>query len=258
MIFPELTYKIRGIAYDIFNNVVGDWNEDVFEEIFFSTLKDKKLKVEQQSEFVVIFKDNQVGLYRTDLIVENKIIIELKVVSEIYALHKAQVISYLKVTKLPLGLLINFGSAKLSINSFPNNVNNKSVLNTNFDIDKVNLSTKQIQLIEPHLLISKEILETLGPGYFHQVYRRAYWDELERNNIGFELIKDLELNYQGRYYGKKEVRFYKINDLLISVIAVSSINDLILNRFYKFVKHYKCQNGLIINFNSTIVDFRFI
>lgn len=156
MIFPELTYKIRGIAYDIFNNVIGDWNENVYEEIFLNSLKDNALKVEQQIVFEIFYKDKRVGLYRTDLIVEDKIILELKVVSEIFALHKAQVISYLKVTGLPLGLLINFGSAKLSINTFPNIVSDKKVLNTNFDIKKINLSSKQIATIEPYLLISKK------------------------------------------------------------------------------------------------------
>lgn len=258
MIFPELTYKIRGIAYDIFNNVIGDWNENVYEEIFLNSLKDNALKVKQQIVFEIFYKDKRVGLYRTDLIVEDKIILELKVVSEIFALHKAQVISYLKVTGLPLGLLINFGSAKLSINTFPNIVSDKKVLNTNFDIKKINLSSKQIATIEPYLLMSKEILEILGPGYFHQVYRRAFLEELKFDEIDFEFIKELELNYKGRFYGKQEVRFFKINDLLISIVAVNSLNDIVLNRFSKYVKYYKCSNGLIVNFNNTIVDFKFL
>ncbi len=107
MIYSESVYKIRGIVFDIFNNVVGNWNEAVFEEILNDTLKDNGFRVEQQKEFEVIFKENRVGLYRTDLIVDSKIIIELKAVPEIYALHKAQIISYLKVTGLKLGILIN-------------------------------------------------------------------------------------------------------------------------------------------------------
>jgi len=258
MIYPELVYKIRGIVFDIYNNVVGNWNEDVFENILIDALRDNNLKVEQQKEFEVIFKENRVGLYRTDLIVDYKIIIELKVVPEIYALHEAQIISYLKVTGLKLGILINFGGEKLFIKAYPNKVSNKRVINTNFDIHKNNLPDKDKIMIAPYLEIGKEILETFGPGYFHQIYRRAYWDELNRNNIGFELIKNLELNYKGKIYGSKEVRFFKINQLLLSVVAVNSLNELIVKQFSKYVKYYHCKNGLIINFNNTVVDFRFL
>lgn len=258
MIYPKTVYKIRGIVFDIFNNVVGNWNEAVFEEILNDALKDNGFRVEQQKEFEVIFKENRVGLYRTDLIVDSKIIIELKAVPEIYALHKAQIISYLKVTGLKLGILINFGGEKLFIKAYPNNVNNKKVINTNFDINKNNLPDKDKIIIAPYLEIGKEILETLGPGYFHQIYRRSFWDELNRNNIDFELIKYLELNYKGKTYGSKEVRFFKINDLLLSVIAVDSLNALIIRQFSKYIKHYSCTNGLIINFSNTVVDFRFL
>ena len=64
-------------------------------------------------------------------------------------------------------------------------------------------------------------------------------------------------NYKGKVYDRKELKFYKINDLLISIVAVNSLNELVLNRFSKYVKHYKCNKGLIVNFNNTIVDFRY-
>ena len=76
MIYPELVYKIRGIAFDIYNNVVGNWNEDVFENILIDALRDNDSRVEQQKEFEVVFKENRVGLYRTDLIVDYKIIMD--------------------------------------------------------------------------------------------------------------------------------------------------------------------------------------
>ena len=66
------------------------------------------------------------------------------------------------------------------------------------------------------------------------------------------------MNYKGKTYGSKEVRFFKLNELLLSIVAVESLNELIVKRFSKYVKHYNCNNGLIINFNNTLVDFRFL
>ena len=80
MIYPEITYKIRSIAYDIFSKVIGNWNEDVYEDIYFDALINKSLNVTRQKEFEVYYKEIRVGLYRTDLIVDNKIILELKTV----------------------------------------------------------------------------------------------------------------------------------------------------------------------------------
>lgn len=258
MLYPEITYIIRQAVFDIYNNVVGSWDEKSYEDIVFDALIYRELEVERQKEYAVIYKGNKIGLYRTDLIVENKIILELKAVPEIFTLHQAQTISYLKVTGLELAMLINFGGKEIYIKAFPNNVSQIRVLSSNFDINKVNLSHEDKNLIQPFLAISKEVLEILGPGYFHQVYRRAFWDELKINEIDFEWIKQLELSYRGKIYDKKEVRFFKINDLLISIVAVKELNELIINRFIKFVRYYKCARGLIVNFNSTIVDFRYL
>jgi len=107
-------------------------------------------------------------------------------------------------------------------------------------------------------LISKEILEILGLGFFHQIYRRAFWDELKYNNIDFEWMKQLELRYKNKIYNKKDVKFFKINDLLISIVAVRNLNSLTVNQFSKYVKYYSCNKGLIVNFNNQVVDFRYL
>ena len=275
MLYPNITYIIRQTVFDIFNNVVGNWSEEIYENILCDALLEKSLKFERQKEHEVMYKDHRVGLFYTDLIVENKIILELKSVPEIFPLHQAQTISYLKVTGLKLAMLINFGGAKVYIRAFPNKLTTgivfkqgqvndvlknsfKKQLVIDFDINKLNLPDEDKILIQPFLMISKEILEILGPGYFHQVYRRAFWDELKYNNINFEWIKQLELKYQGKVYDKKELKFYKINDLLISIVAVNNLNELVLNRFSRYVKHYKCDKGLIINFNNIMVDFRYL
>ena len=286
---PNLAYKIRGSLFDIYNNIVGSWSEVDYEDILFDVLASSGLNVERQKEFIVYYKGNKVGFYKTDLIVEDKIILELKAVPEVFPLHEAQTISYLKVTGLKLAMLINFGGAELFIKIYPNkfvtttriehkeelkrttgiyykeeyldDVVSRSFekrLRIDFDIEKANLSYEDKILIKPFLEISKDILEILGPGFFHQVYRRAFWDELKYRDINFEWIKQLELSYKGKIYNQKEVRFFKIKNLLISIVAVKELDKLIITKFFKFVKYYKCDSGLIVNFNNTMMDFRFI
>jgi GxxExxY protein len=85
--------------------------ESVYEEILYSELNEIGLKVERQKELPVVWKGKRLDLgFRTDLIVENKVIIEIKSVIEIHPVHPKQLLTYLKLTGLKLGLLINFNS----------------------------------------------------------------------------------------------------------------------------------------------------
>lgn len=85
--------------------------ESVYEEILFSELTEQGFKVERQKQLPVIWKNKTLDLgFRTDLIVENKVIIEVKSVLEIHPVYPKQLLTYLKLSGLKLGLLINFNS----------------------------------------------------------------------------------------------------------------------------------------------------
>ncbi len=76
-------------------------------------LKDRCIKIAKQKLIEVYYKKEKVGEYRLDMVVENKIILELKAVTSLIAVFQAQLLSYLKATGLKLGILINFASKKL-------------------------------------------------------------------------------------------------------------------------------------------------
>ena len=85
--------------------------ESVYEEVLYYELSKRGLKVERQKPLPVVWDTIKLNLgYRTDLIVENKVIIEIKSVEELHPVHPKQLLTYLKLTKLKLGLLINFNS----------------------------------------------------------------------------------------------------------------------------------------------------
>ena len=99
--------------------------ESVYEEVLFYELTKQGLKVERQKSLPVIWDNLKLNLgFRTDLIVENKVIIEIKSVEEIHPVHPKQLLTYLKLTKLKLGLLINFNSPliKTGITRIVNNL----------------------------------------------------------------------------------------------------------------------------------------
>ena len=105
----EISYKIRGIVYDIYNEIGPGLLESVYEEIMFDEIKAQGMKVERQVPIPLIWKGKKLEKgFRADLIVENKVLIELKSVEIIPKVFYKVFATYLKLTGLKLGLMINF------------------------------------------------------------------------------------------------------------------------------------------------------
>ena len=114
LLYEDVTEKIRQAAYDVHKYFGTGFLEKVYENALKYKLEKEGLRISQQYKIPVYFIDNfRVGDYYADLLVENKIIIELKTASALDPIHFAQVKNYLKATKMKLGLLINFGTPKL-------------------------------------------------------------------------------------------------------------------------------------------------
>ncbi|MFZ1280074.1 MAG: GxxExxY protein [Ignavibacteriaceae bacterium] len=105
----SLSYKIVGCAIEVHKNLGPGLLESVYETCFIDELKIQGLKVERQVPVSILYKGKDLGTNLVlDLLVNNLIIVELKAVEVIIPVFKAQLLSYLKLTGKPKGLLINF------------------------------------------------------------------------------------------------------------------------------------------------------
>lgn len=86
-------------------------------------LKDKELEAENQHQLTVSFRNENVGCFYADIIVNKTVILELKAVKSLLPEHQAQLLNYLKASGLPVGLLINFGMPRLEYRRFDNKFN---------------------------------------------------------------------------------------------------------------------------------------
>lgn len=105
----ELSNKIIGAFYNVYNNLGFGFLEKVYENALLIELKNMRLKCEKQKPIRVKYNGVTVGEYFADIIVENKIILELKATEDICEEHEMQLINYLKATEIEIGLLLNFG-----------------------------------------------------------------------------------------------------------------------------------------------------
>ncbi len=110
-----ITYKINGAIFEVSRVLGPGFLEKVYENALLKELKIQGLNVVSQAPINVVYKDELVGEFYADLLVENRVIIELKTVEKLDKIHEAQLLNYLKATGIKVGILVNFKKEKAEI-----------------------------------------------------------------------------------------------------------------------------------------------
>jgi GxxExxY protein len=104
----ELAHRVIGAAIEVHRHLGPGFLEGVYEDALAMEFQMREISHERQKEIAVVYKGTLVGEGRLDFLVGGCLVLELKAVEGLASIHKAQVLSYLKATRLQLGLLINF------------------------------------------------------------------------------------------------------------------------------------------------------
>jgi len=112
-LYKDLTYEIIGTAMEVHNELGNGLLEYVYEEALWYELRLRGIPFQRQVEIDIYYKDHLIPKkYRDDLVVDGKVVVEIKATSGLTKVDEAQLIHYLKATKYRLGLLFNFGRDK--------------------------------------------------------------------------------------------------------------------------------------------------
>ena len=106
IIYPELSYRIIGIAYKIYNNLGYGYQEKYYQKAFSIEFNKQNINYKREVCIQLEYSGEKIGKYFIDFIAENKIVIELKVGSKFYQRDIKQILSYLENNKLKLGIII--------------------------------------------------------------------------------------------------------------------------------------------------------
>ncbi len=115
MKYQDLTEKIIGCAYQVYNKMGFGFLESVYEKCLLIELKRAGLQAEAQRSVAVYYEDEVVGEFLADVIVEDAIILELKSVRRVVKAHEVQLVNYLTATGKDVGLIINFAERNVEI-----------------------------------------------------------------------------------------------------------------------------------------------
>ena len=105
----ELTQKIIGVFYEVYNELGHGFLESVYENAMTLALREARIDARQQAPITVRFRGQIVGDFRADLLVDDAVIVEIKAAKTLESAHDAQLLNYLRATEIEVGMLMNFG-----------------------------------------------------------------------------------------------------------------------------------------------------
>ena len=116
--FHEITRKIIGAAMEVHSYMGNGFQEVIYQRCLKQEFLERGIKFRREQEVPLFYKDHEVGARRADFIVDKIILVELKAVTALEDVHRAQVLNYLSAYHLEIGLLINFGAKRLQFERF--------------------------------------------------------------------------------------------------------------------------------------------
>jgi len=252
IIYPKLSYAIQGCFYDVYNKLrYLKLSEKAWENALVTVLRERGLVAEPQVKYQLTYKEYKNGTFFVDIVVNNKILLELKATSKLQPIDWAQVITYLKVTDLKLGILVNFGGNPLDWHRIVKADNDTISADSQY-----NIADSEDNLLYPEL--TKELRQILyavhhelGIGFMHMHYRRATQKELRWHDIPYELRTKITIPFRGQPLEERETRLLIVDDkVLLTPIAVRQITPQFQARMRKYLKLLGFELGLIANFKE--------
>jgi GxxExxY protein len=256
LINPELSYDIRGACYEVHNALRRfELSEAGWETALGIALNGRNIIAHRQVELALHYKRWRVGRFFVDVIAEreDKVLLELKKVP-LEPIHRAKVITYLRMTGIKLGLLISFAGERVVIERILNRVSDRSETPVGMG-PPVGLTTLDHKRAEELLQVFCEARSELGPGLMHMHYRRACQVEMRLRRIPYEKINELVVQFRGQPIESCRAPLLVVDRRLMVVpLAVLRITPEIEDRYRHYLKFLKLKQGLIVNFRTEALE----
>jgi GxxExxY protein len=252
LVHPELSYQVRGVLLHVYNALGPMLKEKYYEEAIAIGLEKRGIRFQTQKELEVHYEGERVGLYYVDVWIEDgKILLELKVAPCLAPVHKAQAISYLKVSNADLAIVVNYGGPSLEDERLPNFLRDKR---PEF-VWQPQPTTEGLLYPELTYAIHRachRVHYVLGPGFLHQVYRRATMVELRQSGLNYEYLKKLAVEYEGHSLGDQDARLILVEGrVLLATFALRETSEAMAEQLKAYMRRLDVKLGLLSNFYDT-------
>jgi len=252
ILYPELSYEVQGAFYAIHNELrYLALSEKGWESALMIALAERNIAAQRQVEYELRYKGYRIGRFFADVVVEDQMLIELKVRDALLPIDQAQVLTYLKVSGLKLGTLVNFGTSRVEVKRIPNFMAEKAAAPPKPAGDAPTDHLLYPELTGTVRALLYEVHGILGPGLMPMHYRRAMRLELRGLDIPHETRKEISLRYHGQELETSPAHFLIVEDkVLVLPVAVRNISTEIRGRAAQYLKLLGLRIGLVANFHA--------
>jgi len=263
LLYEGLTSQLIWAYYRAYNGLSRTYPEFICEGAMAMLLRRTGVPYRRQHEIQIFYKDRLVGVHRLDLLVDDKVVAELKVAEHIEKIHKAQLFSYLKATGKQVGLLFNFGSPQPEFERLFFDPT-RAAAERPVTPPTVRDCELPAHLIHPELVgqilgAAVEVHRTLGPGFIYRIYANACYHEFRLRSIPVEARKSFQVIFEGEEIGElKFAHFIVEEQIMFFPVAIQHIEDINVNNLKDWIRAHDIKLGLMINFYETAIKPIFI
>ena len=202
------------------------------------------------------YENDFVQLLNLDLVVEDTVVVELKVVEKLLPVHRAQLISYLKATGREVGLLFNFGGKTIESERY---VYTKEEEQPKRKMDERYVSEKALfpELSLELVRALQEVYDHLGPGFVFRIYSNAYFHESKLRDMPFHIGKKMDIYYDGHVVGQLTFHHFRVEDKVM-VFPVATGQDVDRVAIRSWSRRNGIRLGIVGNFYGEKLKLEFI
>ncbi len=260
LLHADLTGRILGIYYDVYNSLSRTYPEYIYEHAMMSDLIRLGIPCVRQDDYAIWYKEWMVGRQILDIFVADEVVVELKALPELTRLNAAQTMSYLKTTGKEVGLLCNFGGEKPEFKRIYFSYTRRMAAN----LDTTHPAQKWPDLHFPELsyeIIGAlfEVHSELGPGFIRRIYANACYRELLARDLAVQATKAITVYYRGEPIGEVAFEHMCIDDrIMVFPIAISDVGKIEFENLRRWMSVSSVPFGILANFHATRLDLHFI
>jgi len=251
---PELSHSIIGAAFDVHNELGPGWDEWDYHRAMLESLHSKGLNAESHLRKSLNHRDESVDHFELDILVENKIILELKHIRAGFSdQHYTQIINYLKCWEKDLGILINFGLERLYYKRVPHTPSEGTTSLSGYWTD---FEHQHPELAKKIHLSADCILRTHGLGFGASSSQKILFRELAYQNLQPEIPK-VSPKFGDITFESRPLNYILLSDkALIAITAFRDTTATDAARLKSGMKQLSIPFGILINFGKSDLTLR--
>ena len=258
LVYGDLTYQIRKAIFYVHNHIGYGFNEEIYHQGLKCYFEKNGILYKSKQRESLFHHAKNVATFEYDFLIENLIILELKVIQANFPPdHLRQILEYLKFWNKRLGLLINFGFERANIQRaiYSGKVNK---LSENYDYFKNRLADedrKELAFLRKAIL---DMFEIHGLGYGDKIYYELLKVELSCKNINWKIDTEVPIFLDETFIKNFQIPFLMVYDkFLIGVKALGDeISSYDIARTMTYLRKLKMKFGLFLNFGKTELQIR--